>query len=1085
MLFKSVYSILQSSIGIKTGVQHLKDLGYTTAIIADNELLGTMDFYNACKAQEMKPIIGVHKTFNEVDFVILAQNYAGYKSLIELVSTNGNIYDYQEKLVYIISDYTNEENAEEAATSLDNVYIGMKISEIESIESISRNSKLEKLAKSTELDIVPLEIAIHLTKEDYRSTNALRAIGDGALYDNVAIKDSSNPEEYMLSKDELLQKYPAEWIKNLSTIVASCENDYVFGNPVPPHYIFVKETAEEYGFEVSIEEDDLFAELSRKGLKKRLLKVPEERHSEYKERLEFEINVIKNMKFSGYMLIVWDYVKAARDLGIPVGPGRGSAAGSLVAYSLEITDIDPIPWNLLFERFLNPERVSMPDIDMDFCQTRRPEVLAYVAKKYGAERVAQIVTFTGMEGKSIIRDCARIFSYPQSDADFFAKAIPEIPGMTLDAAYEMDQARKDIDYIVNGSKEAKRIWEYANKLKGAKRGLGIHAAGVVMSEEPIYKRAPIIDINGQQAVQFEGKYLEDVDLIKFDFLGLKTLSVIDMAVKFIKENRGVDVNVLDFDLKDTEVYKYIATGATIGMFQIEGSGMQDLCRRLKPNSFEDLTAILALYRPGPMDSGMLDDFIERKNGMKEIKYFFDEFEEALKPTLEATYGVIVYQEQVMQIVQDIGGFSLGEADIIRRAMGKKQVEYMTKKRLEFADGAVKKGLNRSQAEELFLLIEKFAGYGFNKSHSAAYAMITYQTAWLKTYYPVEFFAALANYETGMGESDLAIALEQSLTAKKNKKSGDLDKLVKYIQEARKIGITVLNPDVNTSCSLFTPKDNIISFGLRGIKGLGSKAAPVEEARASGVYTDIFNFVNRVKKLKMNKGALEGLIKAGALDSLGVSRKSALENVEKLLVTAKHSEITFSTEDFSNDEKLLLEKEKLGFFISELFSPEQQATVNLFDIPSYEEIQQGKNKFIGLIEGIDIKTSKKGNSFGILKLFFDNFTLEALAFKDNVDKIKKFKMADKVIVTIDKKDGTNFLQDIEVITKKGLERSFPYSLESVFVSEPEVVIDEKTDLVNGFVEVVFGDYEALAKATANQYPVRLLDVDGSVSCTLYR
>jgi len=658
---------------MKTGIKHLKELGYTTAIISDNELLGTMEFFKYCKEQELKPIIAVQKTFNEVDFVIIAQNFAGYKSLIELVSTNGNIYEHQDNLVYIISDYTNEENAEEAATSLDNVYIGVKHQLVESVEDIARSAKIEKLAKTTELDIVPLEIAIHLTKEDYRSTNALRAIGEKVIYDNIAIKDSSNPEEYMLSKDELLAKYPSEWIKNLGKIVSSCENDYVFGNPVPPHYIFVKETAEEYGFDTTIAEDDLFAELSRKGLEKRLLKVPSERHAEYKERLEFEINVIKNMKFSGYMLIVWDYVKAARDLLIPVGPGRGSAAGSLVAFSLEITDIDPLPWNLLFERFLNPERVSMPDIDMDFCQARRPEVLEYVAKKYGAERVAQIVTFTGLEGKSIIRDCARIFSYPQSEADFFAKAIPEIPGMTLDTAYEMEQSKKEIDAIINGSKEAKRIWDYANKLKGAKRGLGIHAAGVVMSEEPIYKRAPTVDVNGQIAVQFEGKYLEDVDLIKFDFLGLKTLSVIDMAIKFVKENRGEEINILDIDLQDPKVYEFISTGATTGMFQIEGSGMQDLCRRLKPDNFEDLVAILALYRPGPMDSGMLDDFIDRKNGVKDIKYFFDEFEDALKPTLEATYGVIVYQEQVMQIVQDIGGFSLGEADIIRRAMGKKQV----------------------------------------------------------------------------------------------------------------------------------------------------------------------------------------------------------------------------------------------------------------------------------------------------------------------------------------------------------------------------------------------------------------------------
>jgi DNA polymerase-3 subunit alpha len=465
------------------------------------------------------------------------------------------------------------------------------------------------------------------------------------------------------------------------------------------------------------------------GLKNRLIHVPEERHEEYRERLIFEMDIINSMKFPGYMLIVWDFVKVAKEMGVAVGPGRGSAAGSLVAYSLDITDIDPMKYDLLFERFLNPERVSMPDIDMDFMQARRGEVIDYVVEKYGRNQVAQIITFGSLLAKGVIRDVSRVLDVPLSQADKMAKLIPDELGITLNGKgkegtdkYKEGAFQKEpkIRELVATDPQAARVWEYSKKLEGLKRNAGIHAAGVVISNEELWFKTPIYKPSGETnfVTQYSLNFLEDVDLIKFDFLGLKTLDVIDAAVKLVKKRYDKDIDWHEIDENDPGVYEGIQSGDTVGMFQIESSGMQDLNKRLKPSNFEDLIAVLALYRPGPMESGMLDSFIERKHGREAIEYTFGIMEEILKPT----YGVIVYQEQVMQIVQLIGGFSLGYSDIIRRAMGKKKD--MAVYNAEFSEGAQKQGHDYKKASELFDLIEKFAGYGFNKSHSAAYAMVT-------------------------------------------------------------------------------------------------------------------------------------------------------------------------------------------------------------------------------------------------------------------------------------------------------------------------------------------------------------------------
>ncbi len=619
----------------------------------------------------------------------------------------------------------------------------------------------------------------------------------------------------------------------------------------------------------SIDDAVYFAFKCRQGLEERLKHIPTESHPMYKKRLEHEIEVISSMKFPGYMLIVWDFVNFAKQNNIPVGPGRGSAAGSLVAYSLKITNIDPLKYDLLFERFLNPERVSMPDIDMDFCQRRRGEMIEYVANTYGKFNVAQVITFGSLLAKGVIRDVARVLNMPYNDADAFAKLIPAELGITLTKHIGKDGKEKDgawekesrIKELVEKSPLAKQVWDYALLLEGLKRNAGTHAAAIVIdSKEELWHKVPLYTndkMNGV-ATQYSMNWLEPVDLIKFDFLGLKTLTVIDDAINLIKKRYEKEIDFSTMEMDDYKVYETIQSGNTLGLFQIESEGMQAIAKRLKPSNFEDVVAMISLYRPGPMD--LIDDFIARKHGLVKIEYLID----ALEPILKPTYGVIVYQEQVMQIVQTIGGFSLGGADLVRRAMGKKKLDEMLRLKKEFADGAQKQGYNRAKAEDLWEIIVKFAGYGFNKSHAAAYGMITYQTAYLKTYYEHEFMAAMLTSETNKIES-----------------------IAKYIDEVKSLGIEIVPPHVNISENNFGVGEfdgvKKIIFGLSAIKGLGD--APIEniieEREKNGAYKSLEDFVARVDFSKLTKRSLEPLIKSGGLDNLGYSRKSMLEYIDIL------------------------------------------------------------------------------------------------------------------------------------------------------------------------------------------------------------
>ncbi|GHV02356.1 hypothetical protein AGMMS49521_4020 [Campylobacterota bacterium] len=792
-----------------------------------------------------------------------------------------------------------------------------------------------------------------------------------------------------------------EALENTLEIAEKCNLELRLGNPTPPNYKFTHTVAGARG--VALEEESdyshandaiLFETLCREKLENRLRYVPAENHETYRARLDREIAVIKQMKFAGYMLIVWDFVNKAKELKIPVGPGRGSAAGSLVAFALEITNIDPMKYGLLFERFLNPERISMPDIDMDFCQARRGEVIDYVVSQYGRENVAQVITFNSLLAKGVIRDTARILDIPIPEADRMAKLIPKELQITLEKAIAAEPKLRE---LVESDANAAEIWRLALQLEGLKRQAGVHAAGLVISNEPLWHKTPLYRPSGTEDVvtQYDGHYLEDVDLIKFDFLGLQTLSVIDHALGLIaKTHEPIDLDIMETN--DSGVFELISTGNTLGIFQIESEGLRNLSRRLKPTCFEDIIAMIALYRPGPLESGMVDDFVDRKHGRAATTYMFP----ALEPILAPTYGVIVYQEQVMQIVQTIGGFSLGKADLVRRAMGKKDDDLMNKMRIEFAEGAEKQGYDNHKAQELFELIGKFAGYGFNKSHSAAYAMLTYQTAYLKRYYPAEFMSAMLTFD-----------------------SAHSDKVATYIQEAKRMGIDILPPDINRSQIDFEPlhdgEASKVIFGMGAIKGVGSIALEIiikARQEQGGRFATIIDFLSQVDSQKVNKKVFEALIKAGALDGFGFSRRAMLGAIDKIVTTAQNAnnirkEVRgglFDDEaetmasavmiDIPNlpelDDKVILEfeKESLGLYVSGHPLDEYRDELSKYTYAlsaSIEEIEDGSEVvFIGKVENIENKISKKLARYGVVHLIDLTGSPELMIFERDMEKLDK-------------------------------------------------------------------------------------------------
>ncbi|GIT99407.1 DNA polymerase III subunit alpha [Sulfurovum sp. TSL1] len=1043
------YSLLDGANKIKALAKKIKEQGMTSVAMTDHgNMFGTIDFYNTMRNEGIKPIIGMEAyVHNQADLgdksirqrfhlCLYAKNEVGYKNLMYLSSRayiDGFYYyprinwdllkENSEGLICSsaclqgeVNWHMNlsERNVKFGAKGYEEAKkVALKYKEVFGDDfylelmrhGIGDQHRIDKqiiqLSQETGIKIVATNDTHYTEQKDADAHEAFMCIAMNKLYDDPNRLRHSVHEFYVKSPEQMAELFAdiPEAIEHTQEIADKCNLEIKLGDPTPPNFKFARERAAESGIsmpepdkEYSLENDKiLFIEESKRGLENRLKIVPEEKHEEYRARLQVEIDIINNMKFPGYMLIVWDFVDAAKQMGIPVGPGRGSAAGSLVAYSLGITDIDPMPYGLLFERFLNPERISMPDIDMDFCQARRQEILDYVVEKYGRVNVAQIITFGKLLAKGVIRDVARVLDMPYSKADAMAKLIPDELGIDLKNSYEKEPKIKE---LLESDPQAKRTWEYALALEGLNRNAGTHAAGVVISNEPLWQKTPLFKPTGLDtlATQYSGKYVEDVDLIKFDFLGLKTLTVIEEALKLVEKRHGKRINFVEEDIEDKEVYDYISTGETLGLFQIESAGMQDLAKKLKPNGFEDVIAMLALYRPGPMESGMLDDFVERKHGRAEITYAFPELEPILKPT----YGVIVYQEQVMQIVQTIGGFSLGGADLVRRAMGKKIKEEMDKLKGQFADGAAKKGFDREKAADLFDLIVKFAGYGFNKSHSAAYAMITFYTSYLKHYYPTEFMAAI-------------------LTLEKN----NTDKVVKYVDELKRMGIQLLPPDINRSGLVFEARkvdgDEVVMFGMGAIKGAGDIALnTMLKVRKEGEFKDFSDFVSRIDSSKVNKKVIESLIKAGAFDSFGYSRKAMLSQIEEIIETAKKAgdakkqavgslfgeaaemtsvtlELSHMTE-FEPMEILEMEKESLGFYVSGHPLDKYRETLDEISYTLSSEIDDladgSQAMFIGKIEHITQKVSKKGNKFGIANIMDLHGNIELMLFENRLKELEE-------------------------------------------------------------------------------------------------
>ncbi|MDP3587242.1 MAG: DNA polymerase III subunit alpha [Sulfuricurvum sp.] len=1050
------YSLLDGANKISALASRVKELGMTSVAMSDHgNMFGAIDFYQQMRGAGLKPIIGMEAYIHNGEELgdksvrqrfhvcLFAKNEIGYKNLMYLSSQayiNGFYYYprinknlLRENFEGIICtsaclqgevnwhlNTVNERNIKNGAGGYEEAKkVALEYKEIfgdDFYMEIMRHGISDQLFIDEQVIQISNETGIKLVATndthytyagDAQYHEAFMCIGMNKLYDDPKRMRHSVHEFYIKSPEQMARLFAdiPEALYNTQEIVDKCNLELKLGDPTPPNFKFTTEYALQEGL-VMEEDSEYFIHRCRIGLDERLVHVPAAKHEEYKARLEFEIGVINQMKFPGYMLIVWDFVREAKRMGIAVGPGRGSAAGSLVAYSLEITDIDPMKYDLLFERFLNPERVSMPDIDMDFMQARRGEVIDYVVQKYGREQVAQIITFGSLLAKGVIRDVARVLEMPLSQADMLAKLIPDELGITLngktkggkteDGAFQKEPKIKE---LVESDTNAARVWEFAKKLEGLKRNAGMHAAGVVISNEPLWKKTPIYKPSGEEnyITQYSLNFLEDIDLIKFDFLGLKTLDVIDSAIKLIRHRYAKEIDWHAIDENDPKVYEVIQGGDTVGMFQIESTGMQDLNRRLKPSVFEDLIAVLALYRPGPMESGMLDDFIERKHGRQAIAYTFPAMETILKPT----YGVIVYQEQVMQIVQTIGGFSLGYSDIIRRAMGKKKD--LSAYNDEFSQGAAKQNLDYKKASELFDLIEKFAGYGFNKSHSAAYAMVTFQTAWLKTYYPQEFMAAL-------------------LTSEKD----NTDKVVKYIEEAKRMKIFLGAPNINHSQLEFSAinkdgQDQIL-FGLGAIKGVGEAAVEsILDARSKSEFKDIQDFINRIEPQKVNKRVIECIIKAGGFDAFGYSRRALIEQVEIMVEAAKKSSSLQKDAQFSlfgDDEEVMsvelnlknfeeydlktlldFEKDTLGFYVSghPLDNFREQIDAISYTLSSeVENIADGSTAiFIGKVEEITKKMSKKGSAFGLVSLMDFHGNIEMMLFSDKLEQLEKMDLDEPI------------------------------------------------------------------------------------------
>ncbi len=943
------YSLLDGSNKITEYVSRVKELGMNAAAITDHGVMyGVIDFYKECKKQGIRPVLGCevyvapgsrfdretsHGDDRYYHLVLLAENNVGYQNLIKLVSigfVDGYYYKpridmevlekYHEGLIALSACLAGEvpryiqrgmyDEAKEIALHFadvfgeGNYFLELQNHGIDAQEFV--NQELVRMSKETGIELVCTNDIHYTYAEDAGPHDVLLCIQTGKKLSDVDRMRYEGGQFFVKSEEEMRALFPyvPQALENTQKIADRCEVTIEFGVTKLPHYEVPK----------GYDSWTYLNKLCFDGLAKRY----GAKADELKPRLEYELNTIRTMGYVDYFLIVWDFINYARTHGIPVGPGRGSAAGSLVSYTMGITNIDPIKYNLLFERFLNPERVSMPDIDIDFCFNRRGEVIDYVIDKYGKDCVTQIVTFGTLKAKGVIRDVGRVLDLPYNYVDSIAKAVPDDLGMTLAQAL---QTSPDLRKMYEEDPEVKNLIDTAQRLEGLPRHTGMHAAGVVISQKPMDEYVPLSrGGDGTITTQFVMTTIEELGLLKMDFLGLRTLTVIDDAIKLVKEDYGLELDMDHIDYNDKAVLELISAGKTEGIFQLESAGMKNFMKELKPESLEDIIAGISLYRPGPMD--FIPAYIKGKNDKSSITYDCPQ----LEPILAPTYGCIVYQEQVMQIVRDLAGYSMGRSDLVRRAMSKKKTEVMEKERQNFVygnpkegvAGCVANGISEAVANKIYDDMTDFAKYAFNKSHAAAYAAVAYQTAYLKCYYPVEFMAAL-----------MTSVLD------------NVTKVAEYIMVCRDMGIEVLPPDINQGQGKFAVSEGKIRYGMYAIKSIGRPMVDyiMDERKEHGPYKTISDFLTRANGREMNKRAVENLIKAGALDSLDANRHqmcivypSIMDQVNSEKKKSMEGQMTLfdiasdevkdsfdikmpNVEEFEREEFLALEKEVLGVYIS--------------------------------------------------------------------------------------------------------------------------------------------------------------------------
>ena len=1013
----SQYSLLDGSIKFDELVERAESHSMPAVAVTDHgNLFGAYEFFEKAKARGVKPIIGcelyvtptlkLEKPSDGKNYhlTVLCMNERGYRNLSRLVTRgyfegfyrrprvdHEMLSEHNEGLIVLSGCMSSElsqaifkkdlkEQVRIASTYKeifgDRYYLEVQAIGLEEQRRVNRG--LRKVGERLGIKLAATNDCHFLTREDYRSHDTLLCIQTGSMVADQKRMRFQSDDFYVKTREEMARDMKGFENALEESVRISERCDFEFKND---GYRFPEYVAPD-GKSL----DEFIREISGKNLERILREneIPGEAHEVYRQRLHSELDTICKMGFSAYFLVVSDFIFHAKKNDIPVGPGRGSAAGSLVAYALGITAIDPIRHKLIFERFLNPERVSMPDIDVDFCAEHRDEIIRYVTEKYGADKVAQIGTFGTMSSKAVIKDVGRVLGLPYSEVDRLSKMIPSFRGKVF-SIEEAVKKVKEIKDRLSENKQLAEVVELAKSLENMVRHSSTHAAGIVISNEPIADYIPLYKGSKDEIVtQFDMNSIEKLGYVKFDFLGLKTLTIIDKAVKYVRENQGKSEEEFNLDkipLDDPQVYTLLSEGVTMGIFQVESAGMKDLLAKLRPSEFEDITAALALYRPGPLDSGMAEEFTLRKKGGK-----VDFPHPALREILGGTYGLFVYQEQIMQTASELAGFTMGEADLLRRAMGKKKSSEMRAQRKRFLTGAEKKGIERKKAEELFDTMEKFAEYSFNKSHSAAYAMITYQTAYLKAHYPAEFMAAFMSVE-----------------------AHNMDKVISGITECRKLGIDVLQPDINRSCSGFTVSDGKILFGFTAIKYVGDSLTEeiVRIREKDGVFESVTDFCARVDSRKLNKKAFESLIMGGAFDSLEPSRARLFASRESLLDynSIKHhtptngqgmlfdlpNSVTAPTlaESEPWDDRIKLENELdvLGFFISShplrKYSLELEKYSPLHDTESIKQAKDGSEvRIAGVVRSIEIKNTRKGTSFiGYLTLEDLNGFTEAIVFND--------------------------------------------------------------------------------------------------------